>query len=274
MIAEVEAKPGAHSDEFDAGLVTNFAAEFAAGLLRPARPVPGCLASKPTGLHLKRYNVYRNNVTSSLIDAVRAIYPATDRITGADFFRAMARQYIRSCPPSSPLLHDYGGEFPAFIEHYPHAREMPWLADVARIERAWLDAYHAHDHEVIHAGVLAGLDPGLLGSVRLIPHPATRVLRSHYPAVTIFSANKRTGEAVAVCSSDAEDCLITRPVADVIVSSLPPGGAVFLQRLMQDQTLAAAVAAALEDAPAFDLGANLAGAFSAGAFISLDIGCE
>jgi len=43
-------------------------------------------------------------------------------------------------PPTSPLLFEYGRDFPAFIEGYEHAQDMPWLADTARIERAWLDA--------------------------------------------------------------------------------------------------------------------------------------
>ena len=67
------------------------------------------------------------------------------RITGVEFFRAMARFHIRETPPASPLLFEYGRDFPAFIERYEYAQGMPWLADVARIERAWLDAYHAAD---------------------------------------------------------------------------------------------------------------------------------
>lgn len=42
-------------------------------------------------------------------------------------------------------------DFPDFIERYEHAQSMPWLADVARIERAWLDAYHAADTEALSA---------------------------------------------------------------------------------------------------------------------------
>ncbi|OWT76920.1 MULTISPECIES: DUF2063 domain-containing protein [unclassified Achromobacter] len=278
MLPDAEANADADAVEGIVRLATEsateFASGFAAGLLDPSQPAPSFLVAEASGLHVKRYDVYRNNVTSSLIDAVRAIYPAVERITGPDFFRAMARQYVRSCPPAGPLLHDYGREFAVFIENYRYARDMPWLADVARIERAWLDAYHAQDHAVVQAGVLADLDPGMLGRLRLVAHPAARVLRSRYPAVTIFSANKQGGATIPVCSSAAEDCLVTRPEADVIVSSLPPGGAAFLQSLMQDRNLADAVAAALEDAPTFDLGANLAGAFSAGAFISFDIGCE
>jgi len=45
---------------------------------------------------VKRYNVYRNNVTVSLIDALAAIYPDVQRITGVEFFRAMARSHIHA----------------------------------------------------------------------------------------------------------------------------------------------------------------------------------
>src|ERR1700759_2867223 len=109
------------------------------------REVPSAVAgrnSRPAG---KRYDVYRNNVTVSLIAALAAIYPTLERITGTDFFRAIARSHVRSTPPTSPLLFDYGRDFPASIETYEHAQPLPWLADVARIERACLDAYHAAD---------------------------------------------------------------------------------------------------------------------------------
>ena len=45
-----------------------------------------------------------------------------------------------------------------FHRSYEYARSMPWLADVARIERAWLDAYHAADAEPL-APAGPGVDP-------------------------------------------------------------------------------------------------------------------
>src|SRR5215471_21428898 len=118
----------------------SYAAAFAASLLDPGRATPFTVAG-PAGRRVdKRYNVYRNNVTASLIDALAAVYPAVQRITGVDFFHAMARSHIRAKPPSSPLLFEYGRDFPSFIEQYEYAGSMPWLADTARIERAWLDA--------------------------------------------------------------------------------------------------------------------------------------
>src|SRR6516164_5816264 len=103
---------------------------FAAALLDPRRPTPDVVAGPRGKAALRRYNVYRNNVTVSLIDALAAVYPAVRRITGADFFRGMARFHVRATPPASPLLFDYGRDFPAFIGTYEYAQGMPWLADV------------------------------------------------------------------------------------------------------------------------------------------------
>nr|WP_162493870.1 DNA-binding domain-containing protein [Bordetella sp. H567] len=256
-----------HQDEAHA-----HAGDFAAGLTDPARPAPeDAVARRGKGV-IKRYNVYRNNVTVSLIDALAAIYPAVQRITGVDFFRAMARFHIRARPPVSPLLFEYGRDFPAFIEAYEYARDMPWLADTARIERAWLDAYHAADAPPLAAEALAAVPPACLAELRFTPHPAARVVRSIYPAVSIFTMNKAEGPVTPLCSNEAEDALITRPAQDVIVSRLPAGGAVFLGRLMEGATLGQAAAAAFQESPAFDLPANLAGMMSAGVFTAIEHG--
>ena len=137
----------------------SYAAVFAAALLDPDRATPAAVAGPNGKSARKRYSVYRNNVTVSLINALAAVFPATMRITGVDFFRAMARFHVRATPPTSPLLFEYGRDFPDFIERYEYARLMPWLADVARIERAWLDAYHAADAEPLAPQVLASIPP-------------------------------------------------------------------------------------------------------------------
>ena len=236
-------------------------AGFAPALLDPAAPAPAGLVEP------KRYDIHRNNVTVSLIDAIAAIYPAVERITGTDFFRTMARAHVRSTPPASPLLFEYGRDFPDFIDAYAHAQQMPWLGDVARIERAWLDAYHAADAQVLSLADLAAVDPARLADAVLVPHPAARVVRSRYPAWSIFVMNRQPAAPGARFESDAaEDTLVTRPAFDVMVRLLPPGGASLLVALMSGQSLGAAVAAAAADSEAFDLNANLAGIVDAGVF--------
>jgi hypothetical protein len=163
-----------------------YAAAFSPALFDPERETPA-LVSGPNGkAAVKRYNVYRNNVTVSLIDSLAAIYPAVQRITGVEFCRAMARFHVRETPPTSPLLFEYGHEFPAFLEGYAYARNMPWLADIARIERAWLDAYHAADAAPLAPDRLASVPVDRLADLVFAPHPATSVVRSRYAALTIF----------------------------------------------------------------------------------------
>jgi Putative DNA-binding domain len=248
------------------GRAGGWPAGFVAGLLGPDRPAPDAVTGPRGKAAARRYDVYRNNVTVSLIEALAAVYPATRRITGPDFFRAMARFHVRAAPPTSPLLFEYGRDFPAFIEAYEHTRPLPWLADVARIERAWLDAYHAADAAPLAARALADVPPERLAATRLTPHPALRVVRSRFPAVSIFAANRREGPVGPIGTADPEDALITRPMLEVFVRRLPPGGAAFVTRLAAGDPLGAAAAAALADSPGFDLAANIAGALKAGAF--------
>ncbi|MDD1529525.1 DUF2063 domain-containing protein [Bradyrhizobium sp. WBOS7] len=254
----------------EAGL--SFAAAFAPALLDPARSTPEIVTGPNGKAAGRRYDVYRNNVTVSLIEALAAVYPAVQRITGADFFRAMARFHVRSHPPASPLLFEYGREFPGFIEAYEHAQDMPWLADVARIERAWLDAYHAGDAAPLSPARLSAIDPERLADAVFIPHPAMRIVRSPYAAVTIFAANRGSAPPARIDASRPEDALITRPEFEVAVRHLPPAGAVFAACLASGQPLGEAAAAALEASPDFDLASNIAGLIEAGAFTSLAAG--
>ncbi len=250
----------------------SFAATFAPALLDPTCATPPVVTGPNGRAAGKRYDVYRNNVTVSLIDALAAIYPAVQRITGTDFFRAMARFHVRESPPTSPLLFEYGRVFPDFIARYEHAQTMPWLADVARIERAWLDAYHARDAAPLAPAQLALVAPERLADLVFKPHPAAQIVRSQFSVVTIFAANRDSAPVSRIDASTAEDALITRPGFDVIVRHLPPGGAVFAICLVQGRPLSEAAASALEASPDFDIAANIAGLVEAGAFTSIAFG--
>lgn len=251
-----------------------FAEAFSPALFDPQSETPGIVTGPNEKTAVRRYNVYRNNVTVSLIDAVAAIFPATQRITGVEFFRAMARFHIRATPPKSPLLFEYGRDFPDFIERYEYAQGLPWLADVARLERAWLDAYHAADVETLSPAALAALPQERLADVTFAPHPATRIVRSDFPAVSIFVANRAEETAGPVEAIVAEDALITRPDLDVVVRHLPDGAAIFLAHLISGETLGEAASLAFETNPAFDLGANIAGMIEAGVFAAIRHGDE
>ncbi|MHC1551607.1 HvfC/BufC N-terminal domain-containing protein [Phyllobacterium sp. K27] len=256
----------------DLDSLSSYAATFALALLDPERPMPVPICGPDGKVVNKRYNIYRNNVTVSLIEALSATFPVTRRITGEHFFRAMARFHIRTSPPTSSLLFDYGGDFPGFIERYEYARSMPWLADVARIERAWLDAYHAADVAPLSPQDLAAISPKRLGEIVLVPHPATHIVFSPYPAVTIFAANRSKGPVGPIEVAGPEAALVTRPALDVTVRSLPPGCFTFLDHLIKGEMFNAAVAAAITASADFDLPSNIVGMLQAGVFAAIHQG--
>src|SRR5260370_13905854 len=162
----------------DPGEKPSYGAAFSGALIDPERAIPNCVAGPNGKTATKRYNVYRNNVTVSLMEALASIYPAVQRITGAEFFRAMARFHVRANPPRSPLLFEYGRDFPAFIERYEYAQSVPWLGDVARIQRASLDCYHAADAEPLSARALGSVPAHRLPKPLLLPLPAVRIFPS------------------------------------------------------------------------------------------------
>jgi hypothetical protein len=159
-----------------------------------------------------------------------------------------------------------------FIEQYEYASSMPWLADAARIERAWLDAYHAADAEPLPPAALAAVPQEKLADLVFITHPATRVVRSHFSAVTIVATNRGNNPVDRIDASTPEDVLITRPNLDVFLRRLPPGGAKFIESLMSGRSLGEAAASALEISSSFDIAANIAGMIEAGAFTKIILG--
>ena len=244
-------------------------ATFASALVDPTRATPAIVTGPAGKGAVKRYNVYRNNITVSLINALAAVYPTVQRITGIEFFRAMARVHIRVTPPTSPLLFEYGRDFPAFIAQYEYASSMPWLADVAHIERAWLDAYHAADAEPLAAKVLGAVPQEKLADLVFIAHPATRIVRSRFAAVTIVASNRDDEPVGRIDASTPENALITRPDLDVMLRRLPPGGGTFIESLILGRPLGEAAASAFEISHSFDIAANIAGMIEAGAFTKI-----
>ena len=168
--------------------------QFAQALLTPGLPCPDGLFSRNGADPASRFAVYRNNVHSSLINALADSYPVTQQLVGEHFFRAMAGLYIQAYPPISPLLHDYGSDLADFIKGFAPAADVPYVADVARLERLRISAYHAIDTPVAnpHAVVNQLQQLSSLGNVRLQLHPCVATLRSDYAVVALWAAHQTT----------------------------------------------------------------------------------
>jgi hypothetical protein len=244
---------------------------FAAALLDPARAVPNMLTTREPHDLPRRFAVYRNNVVTGLIEALRARFPASEKITGEEFFAALAKMFVVQSPPQSPVLWMYGDTFADFVATFPPANDLPYLPDVIRIEAARTHAYHAADKTPLSAEIFAAIASEDLprATFRLIP--GTFVLRSTHPACTIWAMNADEIPLAPISDWRAEDILIARDGFDVAVRRLAPGQAAFLQALMNGDVLAQAAAIAQIEDETFDLSSAFALLIEAGLVAAIEI---
>lgn len=241
-----------------------FETSFAAALLGADPTLPPGIIAHTGAVPARRFAVYRNNVMASLAAALARRYPVIERLGGGEFFGAMARQFVMQRPPRSPLLAQYGDDFADFIAAFEPARELPYLAEVARLEAARTRAYHAEDATPLGADDFAIIDADALGDIRLELHPSAAILRSPFPIVTIWAMNSGELELQPIETGRGEDALVVRPHLDVEIRALPPGGAAFLQSLADGLPLRNAIDVALADHAGFDLTGSLAGLIGSG----------
>lgn len=247
-------------------------AAFVAALRDPVASMPGNLAGPDRTPVARRFAVYRNNVVAGLIGVVAGAFPAVQRIVGEDFFKAMARAYVLARPPQSPMLMEYGADFADFIAGFAPAASVPYLADVARIERAWREAYHAAEAVPLAPADFAGVPETDLPAINLDLHPSLRVVCSGFPAFTIWRMNAGYEPVARVdLGRGGEDALIVRPHAEVEIRSLPPGGSAFIEALAHTHTLHEAADLAMTADARFDLSGNIAGLIDSGGVVGYSV---
>ena len=244
--------------------------DFASALNAPASPPPANTRGREGAPDAKRFSVYRNNVAASLIQAMEARFPVVRRLVGDEFFRGLARAYTARHKPATAVIIHYGAGFADFIAAFEPARDLPYLADVARLENAWVEAYHSAEAAPLTLEALAEIDPAHFAELKFAFHPAVRLLRSDHPAGSIWAGHQGGGEVIAPKDWIGEATLIARPHADVLVRILPPSGYESAAALRSGATLGEAHVATQRDD--FDAGAHLVGLIEAGAIVRVSTG--
>lgn len=216
---------------------------FAAALLDPEAAVPAGLVDPMGRPAPKRFSVYRNNVASSLTRALEAAFPTVRKLVGDEFFAAMAVVFLRAHPPKSRVLMLYGEEMPVFLESFPPVAHLGYLPDVARLDQAMRESYHAADSQPLSEAAFQRLLGEDIAALRLRLAPSLRLIRSRWPICAIWAANHEGGPKPA---PKAEDALVLRPEFDPRPWPLPAGGGVLLQGLLAGRTLGESLDAAGE----------------------------
>lgn len=207
---------------------------FTAALLNPEAPMPPGIIDPKGRPAPKRFDVYRNNVASSLIDALKAGFPTLVKLVGDEFFSAMALMFLRAHPPRSRILMLYGDELPEFLQDFQPVAHLGYLPDMARLDQAMRESYHAGDSTPLPEAEFHALLGQDIAALRLTLAPSLRLVRSRWPILQIWAANHEGGPAPKPV---AEDVLILRAEFDPRPHLLPSGGAEFLTGLIAGKTL-------------------------------------
>lgn len=196
-----------------------------------------------------RLGIYHNHYRVTLIEALATTFPVVASLVGPVCFQRLARGSVLKAPPDHPCLHRYGAGFPRHLAALPALSGLPYLACVARLEWAIVEANLAEEPVV----------PAANAGGRIAFHPSCRLVVSPYPVDRIWQMHQDAEPAGPVdLDAGGVGLLVHRRDEEVGWLRLPPPAAAFVGVLMCEGLVrkAAALARALD--PGFDPAALLA----------------
>ncbi len=214
----------------------------------------------------RRFAVHVNTVYGLLGDALEAAFPVACRLVGTPFFRMTTRAFIADHPPEVPHLAVFGDRFPDFLASFPPAAGVPYLAGVARLEWARVEAGFAADASPLDPATLQSVPPEDVAALVFRLHPSVRLIRSPWPICDVWFAHLQDPVPPVDVTKGGQAALVLRPADAVQVVALLPGDAALIDAIAGGASLAAAASAASEAEPGFDLQAALAGHLARGTF--------
>ena len=209
----------------------------------------------------------RGDIAAGLVKLLATRFPVARRLAGTASFDAALRAFIAVEGAGSPVPPDYGDTFPRFLRRLGESACISYVSDIAELEAARGKARRAAGAAALPADALAAMSVEQLLGYRLSFHPSVVLVPSRFPIVSVWQAT-RNGFDGALREWRAEAALVARPASVVRVWRLPQGGYEFLTELSRGSTIHQSAQSAANDAPGFDLAANLSLLFNANVVIA------
>jgi hypothetical protein len=195
---------------------------------------------------------YFESSIASHAEALQAAYPSVLALLGDAAFAVLARGFARATPDGHWDLNAYGADLPGWIRSEQPDADGALLAEVARLDWAMHRAAFAADAAPLDRAALARVDAARQAQLRLRPHPASALLASTQPLVSLWRSAR--DEAFVMPGRHAESALVGRDLQDrVWMRPIDPAEAAFVGSMLAGASLAEGVGAALQLEPGFDL---------------------
>jgi len=142
----------------------------------------------------ERVDIYANMYFYRLLEVLKEDFPATLATLGDARFHNLITGYLIEYPPRHFSISDTGARLADFIANHPMREQFPHLADLARMERALIEVFHAADATPLDSEAMRAIPPLEWPALKLRRHPATMILELQWDVGTIFEALKRSEE--------------------------------------------------------------------------------
>jgi hypothetical protein len=223
-------------------------------------------------------SVYRNNIYRSAMGSLERAYPAVRKILGSSCFAELARSYFLLHPPRERTLVGYGLAFPDHLSAAPSSPSYAFIKDVARLDRAWLEAHMAPDEDCAIPDDLIALEEHALAATCLELHASALMVHLEWGVIDAWSDSRLRSQEPALLLRDIQKvsgaALLWRHNHEVRCIPLEDADWTFLQTLHQGQTLGTAAARALEEDEKFNLADRFARYLNDGVFARTVSGCS
>lgn len=201
--------------------------------------------------------IYRNNVTTTLVNTLLNTYPLVMRLVGEDFFRITAKEYIKHYPSCSSNLHAYGQYFSDFLATYPPVKSLTYLAEIADFEWRCHLLQFAADHTFFDIKRLEMITPEQYDHLHFMLHPASHIMQFHYPLLRIIDLCKGETDETIDITAGGIHLLIIRRDYEIKLAPLTKAEYTFLTSLEEGLCLSDALNVTLAIDPDFKLDEKL-----------------
>jgi hypothetical protein len=137
---------------------------------------------------LQRTNIYANAYFCRLLECLKEEFPAILAVVGPDDFADLVRDYLVWRPPTEPSIFYAGRYLDEFLRNHRLTERWPFIAELARLERATLESFLALDAPTLTDEAMRGIPPQQWPSIELRSHPAVKILRGEWRVSDVLSS--------------------------------------------------------------------------------------
>jgi hypothetical protein len=123
-----------------------------------------------------RVDIYANMYFYRIRDALKEDFPATLAILGDDNFHNLVTGYLLEYPPTEPSISYCGRYLADYLRDHPLREGAPFVADLAKLERAVGEVFAGPDDAALDPGALRATPPEDWPAMKLKIHPAAQIL--------------------------------------------------------------------------------------------------